>query len=114
MKMLLKIENRNPVHVKEFDKIEDALRSLRKTGPHSFAILTAQEGSYLQVAGGESTCVIEFRNRNGVEHYRAYSEQRYGTQTDPQTLAFGGGNMTVESGELLGIEEVITAFSSFF
>ncbi len=114
MKMLLEIENRKPAHVNEFGKIEEALRNLRKTGPHSFAILTAQDGSYLQVAGGESTCVMELRNRNGGKHYRAYSEQRYGTQTGQQTLTFGGGSMTVEADELLDLEEVVTAFRAFF
>lgn len=114
MKMLLEIENRKPTHVKEFETVKEALRGLQKSGPHSFAILTAQDGSYLQVAGGESTCVVELRNRKGGKHYRAYSKQRHGTQTGQQTLAFGGGNMTVEADELLDFDEVLTAFSAFF
>ncbi|MDX8355536.1 hypothetical protein [Cognatiyoonia sp. IB215182] len=112
--MLLEIENRKPTHVKEFAVVEQALRGLQKSGPHSFAILTAQDGSYLQVAGGESTCVIELRSRNGGKHYRAYSKKRHRTEKDLQTLVFGGGKMRVEADELLELEEAIIAFSAFF
>ena len=56
MKMLLEVEKRSPVQAESFAKIEQSLRSLKSYGPESFAILTAQDGSYLQVAGGRITC----------------------------------------------------------
>ena len=114
MKMLLEIENQKPTHVKDFGKIEKALRGMKKLGPYSFVILTAQDGSYLQVAGWDKTCVIELRDHNSGKHYRGYSKQARGAQTMRHTLGLGGGNLTVASDEVFELDQVVAAFSAFF
>lgn len=52
--LLLEIEGKKPVQVQDFALVEKTLRSLKSYGPASFAILTKEDGSYVQVAGGEA------------------------------------------------------------
>ncbi len=71
MKMLLEVEEKKPVQVVTFVSIEKSLRDLKSFGPHPFAVLSAPDGYYLQIAGGGVTCVLEHR-KNGREHCRAF------------------------------------------
>lgn len=114
MKMLLEVEKKAPSQVKDFEKVEDALRSLKSYGPHSFASLTKQDGSYVQVAGGRVTCVLEMRDRNGSQHWRAHLTESKVPFKGQQTLMFGGGHMTMEPDEVLFIDDVIAVFRAFF
>ncbi|MHA3916184.1 hypothetical protein [Halovulum sp. GXIMD14793] len=114
MKMLLEVEKKKPTQVKNFDSVEKALRDLKSYGPHSFAILTAQDGSYLQIAGGRVTCVLEHRNRNDGKHHRAYLAQAKVPFEGKQTLMFGGGHMTMQPDEVLFIDDVVEVFRAFF
>jgi hypothetical protein len=50
--MLLEVENREPVENASAADVHDAISKLRSYGPSSFASLTDEHGSYLQVAGG--------------------------------------------------------------
>lgn len=114
MNMLLEIEKKQPVQVSDFSKVEKALRSLKSYGPQSFASLTKLDGSYMQVAGGRSTCILEMREQPGNKHWRAYLAKPRIAFEGQQTLMFGGGHMTMESDEVLFIDDVVTAFKEFF
>ncbi len=114
MKMLLEIEKKKPVQVGDFAKVEKALRGLKSYGPHSYAILTAQDGSYLQIAGGRVSCVLEKRHQNDGKHYRAHLGEAKVPFKGTQTLMFGGGHMQMEPDEVLFIDDVICVFKAFF
>lgn len=114
MTMLLEIENKTPQQVEEFSKVENILGELRSYGPSSFAILTDDGGSYVQVAGGKVTCVLEYRNLNEKKHFRAYLKKAKVPHEGTLTLMFGGGHMTMEPNEVLFIEDVILVFKAFF
>lgn len=114
MIMLLEVENMKPARVCEFTEVEKALGTLKSYGPHSFASLTAQDGSYVQVAGGRVSCVLEKRTSKTSEHFRAHLEEPKVPFTGSQTLAFGGGQLQMQPDEVLFIDDVIAVFQAFY
>ncbi len=114
MKMMFEVEKQPFVQVSNFKKIEKSLRNLKSYGPQSYAILTNKHGSYLQVAGGRVTCVLEMREQSNDKHYRAYLRKAKVPFTGQQTLMFGGGHMKMEPDEILFINDVVQVFEAFF
>ncbi len=114
MRMLLVVEGKRPEQVREFAKVEAALRELDSYGPHSYASLTRQDGSYIQVAGGEQKCLIEKRDIVDNTHWRAHLAKAISPSDVPQVLKFGGGQMTMAAHEIFFIEDVISVWRSFF
>lgn len=114
MKMILEVEKKEPVVVEKFSSVEKALNSLKSYGPSSYASLTKEDGSYLQVAGGRVTCVLEYRVPSDQKHLRAYLATPKVSYEGTQTLMFGGGHMNMEPDEMLFIDDVIAAFKAFF
>lgn len=114
MTMVLEVENKPSEYVTDFARVERALRALRSYGPQSFASLTKPNGSYMQVAGGRVTCVLELCDRSRQNHRRAHLAVPRVPFEGPQTLAFGGGSVTMMPDEILFIDDVIVAFLAFF
>ncbi|WP_122521467.1 hypothetical protein [Pannonibacter phragmitetus] len=112
--LLLEIEGKKPVQVQDCAPVEKALRSLKSYGPASFAILTKEDGSYVQVAGGRLTCVVEQRSAGAGKQMRARYERAKVPYEVSQTLVFGGGKLEAEPEELLFIEDVILIFKAFW
>lgn len=112
--LLLEVEGKNPVQVRDFVPVEKALRSLKSYGPASFAILTKEDGSYVQVAGGRLTCVVEQRSAGIGKQMRARYQLSKVPYEGIQTLVFGGGKLEVEPEEILFIEDVVLIFKAFW
>ncbi|WP_308719054.1 hypothetical protein [Komagataeibacter xylinus] len=110
----MKVENKDPVKVDNFSKIEKSLRSLKSYGPCSYAILENDDGSYIQVAGGRVTCVLELREKNQDRQFRAYLSVPHVCYTGEQTLMFGAGQVKIQPDEILFIDDVVAAFKAFF
>lgn len=114
MRMLLEVEGKRPKQVREFAKVEAALRELTASGPHSFASLTRQDGSYVQVAGGKQKCLIEKRNIIDSTHWRAYHAEPALPSGEIQVLNFGGGQMTMTVDEVFSVGDVVSVWRAFF
>lgn len=114
MKMTLEVEGRKPVYTSSFRQVEKSLRRLRSYGPNSFANLTKEDGSYLQIAGGGVTCVLEMHEMPGGKHWRAYLDKPKVPFEGQQKMMFGGGEITMEADEILFIDDAITIFKCFF
>ena len=114
MKMILEVEKKQPVQVKDFAQVEKALRALKSYGPHSFASLAREDGTYIQVAGGRVTCALELRMQPDNRHFRAYLVESKTRSKSQQTLMFGGGHLQLEYDEILFIDDVVVAFRAFF
>ncbi|WP_241694459.1 hypothetical protein [Komagataeibacter melomenusus] len=108
------MENKEPVKVENFSRIEKYLRSLKSYGPCSYAILENGDGSYIQVAGGRVTCVLELREKQEGRHLRAYLPIPHVCYTGEQTVMCGAGNITMQPDEILFIDDVVSAFRAFF
>jgi hypothetical protein len=78
----------------------------------SFASLTAQDGSYLQVAGGPGLFALEFRSASG-QHFRGRQHQPVVRFEDGTTLMFSGGTLTLEQCEWFLIDQVAEVFRCF-
>ena len=97
--MRLDVEGKLTVQDASGVDIARALGALRSSGPHSFAILSSDGGSYIQVAGGSQTCAIEVRDATTGRHYRAHQCQPHPVFPDGTKLAFGAGTVVLQGDE---------------
>ncbi|MCR8826526.1 hypothetical protein [Pseudosulfitobacter koreensis] len=114
MVLLLEVEGKNALQVREFAKVEAALRGLDPFGPHSYASLTRQDGSYVQVAGGKQKCLIEKREVTSNTHWRGHRTMAASDSAVQHVLIFGAGQMTLTDDEVFTIDDVIPIWRSFF
>lgn len=112
--MLLEQERKPAKRVATFKPVETALRRLCSYGPSSFAVLTADDGSFIQFAGGGATCVLEWRRAGDDAPRRAYLARKKVQFEGPQVLMFGGGHMQMAPEEILFADDVVAAFRAFF
>ena len=87
---------------------------LRSYGPSSFASLTDDQGNYLQVAGGQMTCMLERREAVNKRHFRAHLATPSKVFSDGTVLVFGGGELKLAADEWLSASVVLDAFLAFF
>lgn len=97
--MRLEVEGKQVVQEATEAQVSRAVGALRSSGPHSFAILSSDNGSYIQVAGGSQTCVIEVRDVSTGRHYRAYQIQPHPIFPDGTKLVFGAGTVVLQGDE---------------
>jgi hypothetical protein len=95
----LDVEGKHTIQDASDADIVRALGALRSSGPHSFATLSSEGGSYIQVAGGSQTCVIEVRDASTGTHYRAHQSQPHPVFPDGTELAFGAGTVVLQGDE---------------
>ena len=109
-KMRLQREGSRSIEKPTEAEIRHAL-SLTKS---SFASLTADDGSYVQVAGGPGLFALEFHDASG-RHFRGRQAQPKVKFPDGTTLSFSGGTLTLAQREWFLIDQVtkvLVAFSS--
>lgn len=78
----------------------------------SYASLTADDGEYVQAAGGPGLFLLEYRNRSGA-HFRAVQSSPVVPFPDGTLLSFSGGSIALAQGEWFQLRQVVAAFSSF-
>jgi len=91
---------------------ETSLRRLleqKQGGDNTFAILEADDGSYVQMVGGGVACCVEWRDLKRGRHYRAFVEPPRVPWTAVSTL----GTVQVNPEEIVFIEQVVEVFTSF-
>jgi hypothetical protein len=86
------IEGKEGIPAPTLAQIKRAIKSLRSYGPSSYASLTAADGSYLQVAGGGVTCMVEHFNAGNGTRSRVFHDKPNPVFPDGAILAFRGGN----------------------
>lgn len=101
-------EDESPV----VDISEAALRRIlerKKGGDNTFAILEADDGSYVQMLGGGVACCLEWRDIKGGRHCQAFVDPPNVPWTEPSRL----GSVQVNPEEILFIEQVVDVFCAF-
>lgn len=111
--MRLDVEGKHAIQDPNDADITRALAVLRSSGPNSFAILSSGDGSYIQAAGGSQTCVIEVRDVSTGRHYRAHQSQPHPVFPDGTKLAFGAGDLVLQSDEWFTVAQATMAFIEF-
>ena len=94
-------------------RLTQGLSKLKSYGKSSFASITRPDGSYLQVGGGGTTCLLEWRDAEKGRHLRGFVEDPTVPFEDGTELSFGGGRIALQRDEWLKIELVTEAFVAF-
>src|SRR4051812_16857140 len=89
--MRLDAEGRSPIDNPSEREIRTLVASLRSYGPCSFASITDEQGSYLQVGGGGQSCLLEWRDVQGNRHFRASSVEKSKVFVDGTILSSAAG-----------------------
>lgn len=87
--------------------------ALRSYGPHSFASLEADDRSYVQVAGGGVTCMIERYTAATGARERAFHDRPNAVFPGGTILAFSGGELRFQSDEWFHADAVVAIFVAF-
>ena len=111
--MLLECEGKASIQSPKPSQILKTILSLRSFGPSSYASLTRDDGSYLQVAGGGVTCLLEqYQSGTGLR-LRAFSEVKSKAHPDGTVLVFRAGEIPMMSDEWFTATQVSNAFCCF-
>ncbi|WP_175748873.1 hypothetical protein [Burkholderia pyrrocinia] len=93
-------------------QITRALKSLRSYGKSSYASLTDASGSYVQVAGGGVSCMIE-RFDFAAHRWRAFHDKPSPVRPDGTILVVRAGNISMRSDEWFMTDQVVEVFLAF-
>lgn len=111
--MRLEVEGRAPRENPTAAEVRAAVLKLRSCGPSSFASITDDRGSYLQVGGGGVGCVLERRDVVEGRHYRGYHDSPSKVFPDGTVLPFGGGTVAMKADEWFTARVVADGFVAF-
>ena len=78
----------------------------------SFASLTADDGSFVQVAGGPGLFVLEHRNFSG-QHFRGFQDTPVALHPDGTLLQTSAGSFSMAKADWFLVAQVAEAFASF-
>lgn len=106
-------ENARPIDHPSAKRIENELKRLRSYGPSSFASLTRSDGSYVQVAGGGVTCLVERRDTQSRRHFRAFTPSPSVRFEDGTLLEFRGGRVALQRDEWFDAIKAAEIFVAF-
>jgi hypothetical protein len=111
--MRLEVEGQAPREDPSSAEVRAAVLGLRSYGPSSFASITDDDGSYIQVGGGGVGCVLERRDTVESRHYRGYHDSPSKVFPDGTVLAFSGGSVAMRADEWFTVRVVADAFVAF-
>lgn len=94
-------------------QIRRRVLALQSAGRHSYASLTREDGSYVQVAGGRSTCMVERFDSATVKRERAFHDKPHPFFPDGTQLVFAAGTLTLKSDEWFLADAVVEIFLCF-
>jgi len=78
----------------------------------SFANLVAEDGSFVQVAGGPGLFLLERRELSG-SHSRAYQDHPVAVHSDGTVLQSSAGNFNLAQDEWFLLKQVVEVFEAF-
>lgn len=111
--MIFESEGKTPIVNPTVKQVKSVISKLRSYGPSSFASITDENGSYLQVAGGGVTCMLEKYDSKSGRRFRAYGLNKNLAFPDGTLLVFRGGELKMKSDEWFRFEKIIDAFCCF-
>ncbi len=111
--MWLEIQNEEPIAFPRRHVVRQSLRRLKPYRDPSYASLITKDGSFIQVGGGKSTCMMELRDMTQGRHYRAWLTKPVVPFPDGTELSFAGTTIALYRNEFLFISQVVDAFLAF-
>ena len=111
--MRLQVEHHPTIENPSEKEVRSAISALRSYGPSSFASVTDETGSFLQVGGGGVTCLLERRDAATGQHFRGHHEKSSKVFPDGTILAFGANKIRMAANEWFDQTMVAEAFAAF-
>ncbi|WP_244786040.1 hypothetical protein [Cupriavidus pauculus] len=111
--MKLEIEGKASISNPTAVLIVRTIRSLKSYGRSSYASLTNESGSYVQVAGGGVSCMVEQFDAPTEVRSRAFHNKPNAARPDGTVLVFGAGNLPMRSDEWFMANQVVEIFFAF-
>jgi hypothetical protein len=111
--MLLACEGKPSIQNPKTSQIRRNLLALRSYGPSSYASLTDDGGSYLQVAGGGVSCLLELYQADTGKRLRAFGDVQNKACPDGTLLVFRAGEIPMMADEWFMADQVADAFCCF-
>lgn len=94
-------------------QVRQRVRALWSVGKHSYASLTSSDGSYVQVAGGKATCMVEKFDAATQARWRAFHDKPSPVFPDGTLLVFGAGELALKADEWFAADAVVDIFLCF-
>lgn len=101
-----------PLEEPEWPAVEHALRQLSPDG-RGYVILTADDGSYVQVAGSRQELTIEYRQTIGTR-FRHFVLGKRADETSDAELVTSVGTISLRSNEVLTLDDALSVCRHFF
>jgi hypothetical protein len=111
--VLLACEGKPSIQNPKPSQIRKILLGLRSYGPSSYASLTDDAGSYVQVAGGGVSCLLELYQADTGKRLRAYGDVLNKACPDGTLLVFRAGEIPMLADEWFMANQVADAFCCF-
>jgi hypothetical protein len=111
--MRFEVEGKPAIEGPSERKIRSAILALRSYGPSSFANLTDTNGNYLQVGGGNMSCLLERRDARTGRHFRGYHDKPSKVFPDGTILAFARNRIRMAANEWFDSRVVADIFVAF-
>ncbi|MCO5410797.1 hypothetical protein [Ralstonia mojiangensis] len=111
--MKLEVEGKAGISNPTAAQVARAIRSLKSYGRSSYASLTNESGSYVQVAGGGVSCMVELFDTPTAVRSRAFHDKPNAARPDGTILVFGAGNIPLRSDEWFMANQVVEIFLAF-
>jgi hypothetical protein len=111
--MLLSCEGKPSIQNPTPSQVRKTLSLLRSYGPSSYASLTDDDGSYLQVAGGGVTCLLELYRVGTGKRLRAFGDVPNKAFPDGTLLVFRAGEIPMMADEWFMADQVADVFCCF-
>jgi hypothetical protein len=111
--MRLECEGKAPIENPTPSQVIKIISSLRSYGPSSYASITDLQGSYLQVAGGGVTCLLEIYQSDTGKRLRAFGDTKNKAFPDGNLLVFRAGKIAMQSDEWFVADKIAEAFCNF-
>ncbi|MBX9432492.1 hypothetical protein KY487_25030 [Ralstonia pseudosolanacearum] len=111
--MQLETQNKPVIAAPTANQIRMRIRSLKSYGPSSYASLADTAGSYVQVAGGGITCMVERFDAETEARFRAFHGHPNPVYPDGTILSFGAGSIPMKSDEWFASDQVSDIFIAF-
>lgn len=110
--MRLERENGAPIVAPAQADLALAVRNMRSTGPSSMAVLLADDGGYLQFAGGPQLFLLERRSPDR-RHFRACQAEPVAPYEDGTQLHCSAGRIPLRRDEWFKSAQLIEVLEAF-
>jgi len=111
--MRLECEGKPAIENPKPSQIRKVISSLRSYGLSSYASITNSQGSYLQVAGGGVTCLLEIYHSDTGKRFRAFGDTKNKVFPDGTLLVFRAGKIAMQSDEWFMADKIAEVFCNF-